>query len=142
MKYEFHVGDYVEMKEGSAGYISKMQPLSNGHTCLYVHFTDNKIYPYDVVDSQLEFRFNRIGQYNFTQPEPKSIERLPVDLVARFEVPDGRYITTKTWDKDGKFVEASYSRELIDKINELIDVVNELQEDYNTHLEAHKQNER
>ena len=42
----------------------------------------------------------------------------------------------------GKFVEASYSRELIDKINELINVVNELQEDYNTHLEAHKQNER
>lgn len=58
------------------------------------------------------------------------------------EVPDGRYITTKTWGKDGKFVEASYSRELIDKINELINVVNELQEDYNTHLEAHKQNER
>ena len=28
------------------------------------------------------------------------------------------------------------------KINELINVVNELQEDYNTHLEAHKQNER
>lgn len=27
-------------------------------------------------------------------------------------------------------------------INELINVVNELQEDYNTHLEAHKQNER
>ena len=67
---------------------------------------------------------------------------MPVDLVARFEVPDGRYITTKTWDKDGKFVEASYSRELIDKINELINVVNELQEDYNTHLETHKQNER
>ena len=142
MKYEFHIGDYVEMKEGGVGYISKMQPLSNGHTCLYVHFTDNKIYPYDIVDSQLEFRFNRIGQYDFTKTEPKSIERLPVDLVARFEIPDGRYIATKTWDKDGKFVEASYSRELIDKINELINVVNELQEDYNTHLEAHKQNER
>ena len=26
--------------------------------------------------------------------------------------------------------------------NELINVVNELQEDYNIHLEAHKQNER
>ena len=46
MKYEFHIGDYVEMKAGGVGYISKMQPLSNGHTCLYVHFTDNKIYPY------------------------------------------------------------------------------------------------
>ena len=131
MKYEFHIGDYVEMKEGGVGYISKMQPLSNGHTCLYVRFTDDKIYPYDVVDSQLEFRFNRIGQYNFTQPEPKSIERLPVDLVARFEVPDGRYITTKTWDKDGKFVEASYSRELINKINELVEAVNRLEEKVN-----------
>ena len=39
MKYEFHVGDYVEMKEGGVGYISKMQPLSNGRIkyCLDKH---------------------------------------------------------------------------------------------------------
>lgn len=142
MKYEFHVGDYVEMKEGGAGYISKMQPLSNGRICLYVHFTDDKIYPYDVSDSQLGFRFNRVGQYDFTKLEPKSIEKLPADLVARFEAPDGGHITTKTWDKDGNFVEATYSRELIDKINELVEAVNELRKDYNAHLEAHEQNER
>lgn len=66
----------------------------------------------------------------------------PVDLVARFEVPDGRYITTKTWDKDSKFVEATYSRELIDKINELVEAVNELKTDYEKHLRAHEQTER
>ena len=143
MKYEFHVGDYVEKKDGRYGYITEIQR----HTFqFHIIGLDPKLvvaqYPlYDSYSSYSD-NFNRIGQYDFTKTEPKSIERLPVDLVARFEIPDGRYMTTKAWDKDGKFVEASYSRELIDKINELINVVNELQKDYNTHLETHKQNER
>ena len=142
MKYEFHVGDYVETKDGWIGYVDRVDSIDNS---LDIVWTSGNAISGETVHADwglLCDELARIGQYNFTQPEPKSIERLPVDLVARFEVPDGRYITTKTWDKDGKFVEASYSRELIDKINELINVVNELQEDYNTHLEAHKQNER
>lgn len=128
MKYEFHVGDYVEMKEGGIGYISKMQPLSNGHICLYVHFTDDKIYPYDVVDSQLEFRFNRIGQYDFTKQDEGKIRPL-----------------VKSWileDVDGKGEYYFDSREVIKKINELIEAVNELKTDYEKHLRAHEQTER
>ena len=152
MKYEFHAGDYIESFDGSVGYLTKVEIWYSGTvgndvvhlqgsttvdaSCGFTPFTIT------IPLSDISKYFNRIGQCDFTKTESKSIERLPVDLVARFEVPDGRYITTKTWDKDGKFVEASYSRELIDKINELINVVNELQEDYNTHLEAHKQNER
>lgn len=142
MKYEVHVGDYVETKDGWIGYVDRVDSIDNS---LDIVWTSGNAISGETVHADWELlrvELARIGRYDFTQLEPKSIERLPVDLVARFEVPDGRYITTKTWDKDGKFVEASYSRELIDKINELINVVNELQEDYNTHLEAHKQNER
>ena len=142
MKYESHAGDYVETKDGWIGYVDRVDSIDNS---LDIVWTSGNTISGETVHADWELlcdELARIGQYDFTKIEPKSIERLPVDLVARFEVPDGRYITTKTWDKDGKFVEASYSRELIDKINELINVVNELQEDYNTHLEAHKQNER
>ena len=127
MKYEFHVGDYVETKDGWIGYVDRVDSIDNS---LDIVWTSGNAISGEMVHADLELlcdELARIGQYNFTQPEPKSIGKLPVDLVARFEVPDGRYITTKTWDKDGKFVEASYSRELIDKINELINVVNELQ---------------
>lgn len=54
------------------------------------------------------------------------IKRLPDDLTARFEVPDGRIITMKCYNKDNVFVETSYSHELINKINELVDAINEL----------------
>ena len=121
MKYEFHVGDYVETVAGLIGWVSNVD-----HN--YIMITSNGGIisgPWSIPEEQ--YHFNRIGQYDFTKPEPKSIERLPVDLVARFEVPDGSYITTKTWDKDGKFVEATYSRELIDKINELVEAVNQLE---------------
>ncbi len=132
MKYEFHVGDYVEMKEGGIGYISKMQPLSNGHTCLYVHFTDDKIYPYDVVASQLGFRFNRVGQYDFTNTDKDKIEPLPENYIKP-------YIIHATSLEEDRMIDIG---DISKKINELVEAVNELREDYNKHLEAHKQIER
>ena len=131
MKYEFHVGDYVETKDGQIGYITTFIHSHDGESTILVKYKDGRTRGYQFHDEEPHRFFNRIGQYDFTKTEPKSIERLPVDLVARFEVPDGRYITTKTWDKDGKFVETSYSRELIDKINELVEVVNRLEEKVN-----------
>ena len=142
MKYEFHIGDYVETKDGWSGYVDRVDSIDNS---LDIVLTSGNVISGETVHADWEFlcdKLARIGQYDFTKTEPKSIERLPVDLVARFEVPDGRYITTKTWDENGKFVEAAYSRELINKINELVEAVNKLQDDYNKHLEAHKQNER
>ena len=56
----------------------------------------------------------------------EEIERLPDDLLARFELPNGRAMIMKTYSDSKDFVEASYSRELINKINELVDAVNEL----------------
>lgn len=127
MKYEFHIGDYVETKGGAKGYVSNSNTL--WWECTYEADGYSKGFHYSIdgtENNNIKKYFNRIGQYDFTKPESKSIERLPVDLVARFEIPDGRYITTKTWNDDGEFVEATYSRELIDKINELVEAVNEL----------------
>lgn len=65
MKYEFHVGDYVETVEGKKGYLSKYQ-VFNGHIIFYVQYKDEKIYPCDVREDGLRYRFVRIGQYDFT----------------------------------------------------------------------------
>lgn len=121
MKYEFHIGDYVEMKEGGVGYISKMQPLSNGRTCLYVYFTDDKIYPYDVVDSQLEFRFNRVGQYDFTKKEKDKIEPLPENYAES-------YIIHATSIEEDRIIDIG---DISKKINELVGAVNRLEEKVN-----------
>lgn len=121
MKYEFHIGDYVEMKEGGVGYISKIQPLSNGHTCLYIHFTDDKIYPYDVVGSQLGFRFNRVGRYDFTKKEKDKIEPLPEN----YTMP---YIIHATSLEEDRIIDIG---DISKKINELVEVVNRLEEKVN-----------
>lgn len=69
MKYEFHVGDYVETVEGKKGYLSRYQVLSNGHIVFYVQYKDEKIYPCDVREDGLRYRFVRIGQYDFTKKD-------------------------------------------------------------------------
>lgn len=129
MKYEFHVGDYVEMKEGGIGYISKMQPLSNGHTCLYVHFTDDKIYPYDVVDSQLGFRFNRVGQYDFTKKDEGKIEPLADNYTESFPIFKTQdTVTGKTYKQECYSIDIGAVGK---KINELVEAVNRLEEKVN-----------
>ena len=132
MKYEFHVGDYVETKSGKVGYIKNILPSTKLEPH-YIHWVtndgENFLYPiyswtycYDVKNA-----FNRIGQYDFSKSEQsKEIERLPDDLLARFELPDGKSMIMKTYTDSKDFVEATYSREFINKINELIDAVNEL----------------
>ena len=132
MKYEFHVGDYVETKDGRVGYIKNIFPSTKLEPP-YINWVTNDgesfLYPiyswthcYDVKNE-----FNRIGQYDFTKPEqPKEIGRLSDDLLARFELPDGKSMILKTYTDSKDFVEASYSHNLIDKINQLVDAVNEL----------------
>ena len=134
MKYEFHVGDYVETKDGRIGYIVKICHCEvcedRGFYEPYVHYNDGEE-EYITVHEVEHFQdfYNRIGQYDFTKPEqPKEIERLSDNLPARFELPDGGAMIMKTYTDSKDFVEASYSRELINKINELVDAVNELKE--------------
>lgn len=96
MKYEFHVGDYVETKCGATGYVSDDKELwwrcTNKSDGYEVGFD------YNIIGIE-KGNYNRIGKYDFTKPEnPKEIERL----------------NSCNWNSTAA------------KINELVDVVNEL----------------
>lgn len=99
MKYEFHVGDYIETVGGFVGWISSIRDNEyiiivdkNNNTCGYYMPQESRY-------------FVRIGQYDFTKPEqPKEIDGLK---------PYGWRVGVSGDD-------------LINKINELVDAVNEL----------------
>lgn len=104
MKYEFHVGDYVEMKNGRYGYITEIH-----RSTFQFHLIglDPKlvVMQYPLYDSYRLYgnNFNRIGQYDFTKPEnPKEIERM----------------------------DTCNCNSAIAKINELVDAVNELRKEF------------
>lgn len=99
MKYEFHVGDYVETKGGATGYVSDDKELwwrcTNKSDGYEVGFD------YNIIGIE-NGNYNRIGKYDFTKPEnPKEIERL----------------NNCNWNSTAA------------KINELVDAVNELRKE-------------
>ena len=101
MKYEFHVGDYVETKGGATGYVSDDKELwwrcTNKSDGYEVGFD------YNIIGIE-KGNYNRIGKYDFTKPEnPKEIERL----------------------------NNCNCNSTADKINELVDAVNELRKKIN-----------
>lgn len=116
MKYEFHIGDYVETVEGKKGYLSKYQ-VFNGHIVFYVQYKDEKIYPCDVREDGLRYRFVRIGQYDFTKKDEGKIEPLVKSWIIENDDSKGEYYFD--------------SREVIKKINELVETVNRLEEKVN-----------
>ena len=105
MNYEFHVGDYVETRDGKVGYIYYFRP-----NVLVFKTQDGGQYEIstDVLDwsGHPENVFKRIGPYDFTKKEKKKIEQL-------------NYIVTET----GTIYQLSA---LKNKINELVDAVNKL----------------
>ena len=121
MNYEFHVGDYVENKNGSIGYIVKIEKTVpywevtkhsdvdvNTRTCCM-----NIQYPIPLED--IDFGgYVRIGQYDFTKKDKDKIERL--DYTERF-IRESTVDTTLV----------SYMK----KINELVETVNRLEEKVN-----------
>ena len=140
MKYVFHVGDYVETKDGRVGYLTGIsQYWSTSCNCWGINLigkvrkgeTETE-FNIDIAQSSVWQYFKRIGNIGECDSvkikQSKKIERLPDNLPARFELPDGRAMIMKTYTDSKDFVEASYSRELINKINELVNAVNELKE--------------
>ena len=118
MKYEFHVGDYVETKTGTIGYVSEVPEKGCSFwttTKLSNCDIDNNRYTVDVPYRIFSFeRFNRIGQYDFTKKDEGKIKPLQ-----------------KSWileDAEGKGEYYFDSREVIKKINELAEAVNRLEE--------------
>ena len=125
MKYDFHVGDYVETLEEKVGYIERIQTLTNDRTCLYITFRDNRTYPYDMNEEGLKFRFKRIGQYDFTKKDEGKIEPLAEKYIKSFSI----YKTTITGnDSEWRSIDIGAVSK---KINELVDAVNRLEEKVN-----------
>lgn len=119
MNYEFHVGDYVETKTGTIGYISNLPQTKHG----FPLWTVTKLSKVDALKEEyvagdgyaVDFpifpnnRFKRIGQYDFTKKDEGKIE--PLDYTERF-ICESTVNTTLI----------SYMK----KINELVEAVNEL----------------
>lgn len=111
MKYEFHVGDYVETKGGAIGYISNDKEL--WWRCTNKADGYDVGFEYNLIGIEDGF-YKRIGQYDFTKPEnSKEIERLK-----EFE-------RENIWnERSGGWLYAQHR-----KINELVDAVNELRKE-------------
>ena len=106
MKYEFHVGDYVENNYGKVGYINSVKYTKSNKGVFYdieiVYWNADIVGVFHGDQSLIQDHFNRIGKYDFAKPEnPKEIERL----------------NNCNWNSTAA------------KINELVDAVNELRKE-------------
>ena len=106
MKYEFHVGDYVENNYGKVGYINSVKYTKSNKGVFYdieiVYYNADIVGVFHGDQSLIQDHFIRIGKYDFTKPEnPKEIERL----------------NNCNWNS------------IAAKINELVDAVNELRKE-------------
>lgn len=103
MKYNFHVGDYVETINGFVGWIYRIR--DDGY--IWVTNKDIASCSYHIPEELKSF--NRIGQYDFTKKDEGKIEPLI-----------------------GKQANDYCDNELMwNKINELVEVVNQLEEKVN-----------
>ena len=113
MNYEFHVGDYVETRDGKVGYIYYFRP-----NVLVFKTQDGGQYEIstDVLDwsGHPENVFKRIGAYDFTKKEKKKIE--PISDC-------NKHIFANAIRSDNHLVRV-VSDDILNKINELIDAVN------------------
>lgn len=113
MKYEFHVGDYVETSGGHEGYILKYSCFPDEFPATWYLTIYHKEYGhstvYEVRENCFPEFFNRIGRYDFTKKDKNKIESL--DYTERF-IRESTVGSTLI----------SYMK----KINELVDAVNEL----------------
>ena len=125
MKYEFHIGDYVETKNDARGYVEDVNELIWRCTQSSNDYRYVAGKPY-FIPMEFDNCFNRIGQYDFTKKaEDKDngkIEPLCEEYTKSFpicEVTNMGY-TSECYSFDLGVVGK--------KINELIEAVNRLKE--------------
>lgn len=121
MKYEFHVGDYVETKDGRVGYITQVafsNDVKRWCSMRIMRRQNDFTISFEGNEDLISDKFNRIGQYDFTKKDEGKIESLKKSW-------------TLTDDVDGKGEYYFDSREVIKKINELVEAVNRLEEKVN-----------
>ncbi len=130
MKYEFHVGDYVETVDGRIGYITE----TNFTYIPYIEYKLNDGETYyqtvgcqdaDVWGQKLRETFNRIGQYDFTKKDEGKIEPLCEEYTKSFPI-----CKTTTTENDSEWRSIDISA-VSRKINELVEAVNRLEEKVN-----------
>jgi hypothetical protein len=136
MKYEFHVGDYVENKYGEVGYITNV-------TYSDLHMSKDAFYNIDIAyhnvkdiigafhgDQNLILNyFVRIGQYDFTKKDEGKIEPLAEEYIKSFPICK---TTTTVNDSEWRSIDIGAVGK---KINELVDVVNHLEEKVNERMD-------
>lgn len=116
MKYEFHVGDYVETKDGRVGYITQVAFSNEAKRWCSMRIMRRQndfIISFEGYEDSIPDKFNRIGQYDFTKKaEDKDDDKIePLDYTER----------TLRETSSGAIL-CAYMK----KINELVDAVNEL----------------
>lgn len=115
MKYEFHVGDYIENSKGDVGWVTSVTDekivweTNNGKTYVMEVPTLNRV-------QHPEALFVRIGAYDFTKKEKKKIEPISdcdKDIFAN-AIKSNSHLVRRISDN------------ILNKINELVDAVNKL----------------
>lgn len=125
MKYEFHVGDYVETKNDARGYVNNVNEMlwkctQSSNDYMYVAG-----YTYHIPVEGAGSCFNRIGQYDFTKKDEGKIEPLAEEYIKSFPI----YKTTTTGnDSEWRSIDIGAVGK---KINELVEAVNRLEEKVN-----------
>ena len=139
MKHEFHVGDYVETKDGDIGIITKVNPDDSscwyGSACWYCTYsrdsrTKNQTYVIpDRTNADIAKFFNRIGQYDFTKKDEGKVEPLSDNYTESFPIfKTEDNVTGKTYKQECYSIDIGV---ISKKINELVEAVNRLEEKVN-----------
>lgn len=119
MKYEFHVGDYVEMADGFVGWICQVED----DDCICV--TDKYVIcDYYHIPEELKY-FNRIGRYDFTKKDDSEIEPLCEEYTKSFPICK---TTTTGNDSEWRSIDIGAVGK---KINELVEAVNSIKKEIN-----------
>ncbi len=123
MKYEFHVGDYVETTSGLIGWVSHVDRN-------YITIKSNEGIisgPWSIPKEQ--YHFNRIGQYDFTKKDEGKIEPLSDNYTESFPIfKTQNTVTGKTYKQECYSIDIGAVGK---KINELVEAVNSLEEKVN-----------
>ena len=127
MKYEFHVGDYVETKDGRVGYITQVafsDEVKRWCSMRIMRRQNDFIISFEGNEDLIPDKFNRIGQYDFTKKD--KVE--PLSINKHISIYCGNGKTNSPSDYKTAFEQDELNDKMVDKINEIVDAVNRLEE--------------
>ena len=130
MKYEFHVGDYVETKDGRVGYITQVafsNEVKRWCSMRIMRRQNDFIISFEGNEDLIPDKFNRIGQYDFTKKD--KVE--PLSINKHISIYCGNGKTNSPSDYKTAFEQDELNDKMVDKINEIVDAVNRLEEKVN-----------